>query len=91
MEVKLDRFVTSPSFAHTLLTGPIAARLCMSRAREVQARACELSGLSGYGARLTGGAGRMHAVVYTGNMAAIWDNFHNQTLAKAAGKQQKKR
>lgn len=91
MEIKLDRFVSRPSFAHTLLTGPIAARLCMSRAREVQARACGLSGLSSYGAKLTGGTGRMHAVVYTGNMAAIWDNFHNQTLAKAAGKQKKKR
>ena len=86
MEVKLDRFVASPSFAHALLAGPIAARLCMSRAREVQARACELSGLPSYGARLTGGTGRMHAVVYTGNTAAIYDNFSNQTLRKAAGK-----
>lgn len=90
MEIKLDRFVTSPTFAHALLTGPIAAKLCMSRAREVQARACGLSGLASYGAKLTGGTGRTHAVVYTGNMAAIWDNFHNQTLAKAAGKQKKR-
>ncbi len=84
-QLRLDRVATSPAFARSVLTGTAAQRLCLERAERVAATANTMYGARGYGVRATGGKGRAHAVVYTGDAHSINSNFKHQTLKKALG------
>ncbi|MCI1318771.1 MAG: hypothetical protein LKG38_05460 [Atopobiaceae bacterium] len=85
-QVRLDRVSMSPAFARSMLTSGAVQRLVLAKAQRVCATANSMYGASGYGVRATGGSGRAHAVVYTGDMHTINSNFKHQTLKKALGR-----